>query len=200
MEQGKIIKSYTVRGKEIVIRYPKLSDFDDIMEMLEEWYRYMMSRGRRNHTDVDEGVRENWRKAVSGLNENHVDLVAEVDGRVRGFVDMEKKSHNYSHKAEIGFILVMENYRRLNIACTLLTSVAAELMQVGIELITLRTDSDNLAGQSLYHKCGFVEVGRIPKERKFRTSGEYVDSVIMAKPLQSKNDPSKSENEKGSVA
>jgi ribosomal protein S18 acetylase RimI-like enzyme len=182
MEQGRVIKIYKRPGTGIIIRNPRKDDYEDIMQLLRSRYEELVALGRRKDARVKKPVQKWWAKAVAGEKKNETILVAEIDGKVWGFVNIGKEKSK-SCVAEVGFILVNKDYRHFTIGKKLLKSAIREAKkEIKPQLIILHTDSDNRFAIRLYVSCGFRLVGEIPKARK-RQSGEYIDRFIMLKSL-----------------
>lgn len=62
-------------------------------------------------------------------------------------------------EAHITNIAVRENYHRQGIGELLLISLIDLAIELGAKLVTLEVRASNTEAQSLYAKCGFVEVG-----------------------------------------
>jgi len=211
MEKDRIVKTYVKGGKKIVIRYVKESDINDIGEVLKAWYKNLMAKGRARKADFDKKTRDWWLETAAGARDDSavalvaeidgnvkgiveigidrtVTLVAEIDGKVRALVDVNGKSGTYSHSAEVGIIVVDKEYGFGRfpegvVAETLLMSAISEAEKaLKLELITLHTNSDNRSAIRLYIACGFMVMGEVPKSRKFY-NGEYVGRLTMAKYL-----------------
>ncbi|MHC1582198.1 MAG: ribosomal protein S18-alanine N-acetyltransferase [Candidatus Syntropharchaeia archaeon] len=102
-------------------------------------------------------------------------LVAEVDGRIVGFIiailTMDGEGRIFS-------IAVDEGYRRKGIGTALLNSAFEILKEKGVDSVRLEVRVTNHPAQSLYRKLGFVDVGFIPN---YYRNGE--DAIVMRKKL-----------------
>lgn len=81
--------------------------------------------------------------------------VAEEKGEVVGYIAL-----TYClDEGEINLIAVDKNFRRKNIATTLMNFATKELKNLGVEKLFLEVRRSNLGAQSLYEKLGFTFVG-----------------------------------------
>jgi len=93
--------------------------------------------------------------------EKYACIVAEIDGRVAGFVVSRETAAALGGapaEHEILNLAVAPEFRRSGIATALLNH---ELTREAIHFLEVR--ESNIAAQALYRKCGFVEVGRRPE-------------------------------------
>ena len=98
-------------------------------------------------------------------------LVAESDGRVRGYLCcwcVADEVHTLN-------LAVHPNYRRLGIARRLMEEVLLEARAEGIKTVSLEVRRSNLPAVSLYHRLGFRQVG---VRRRYYENGE--DAFLMA--------------------
>jgi len=87
-----------------------------------------------------------------------------------------------SHVGGLG-ISVKEGYREIDIGQELMREVERHMGRLGIEKIMLEVFAINNRAIHVYEKMGYVVVGRIPGDVKYR--GEYVDSLVMVKDIYS---------------
>lgn len=106
-------------------------------------------------------------------------LVAEMDGRVVGSIDISRKRNRLAHVASIG-MAVHDDYQNIGIG-TALMKAALDMTDnwLNIRRVELDVYTDNLPAVHLYEKFGFVREG-VRKRLAFR-EGEYVDAYHMAR-------------------
>ncbi len=102
-------------------------------------------------------------------------LVAEVDGRVAGYVG----SQSVLDGADMMNLAVSPDYRRRGIGQALVESLCAHLQQKGIIALLLEVRVSNESAIALYEKMGFEQVGCRP--RYYHNPRE--DALIMRKEL-----------------
>lgn len=120
------------------------------------------------------------RKAqLQSLSADNYALVAELDGKVVGSIDISRKRNRLVHVASLG-MAVHDDYQN--------RGIGAELMKAALDLtdnwlnirrVELDVYTDNLPAVHLYEKFGFAREG-VRKGLAFR-EGEYVDAYHMAR-------------------
>lgn len=93
-------------------------------------------------------------------------LVAEVDGRVAGYIG----SQTVPPESDMMNVAVHPDFRRQGIAEALVNALWEQLHQAGNSSLTLEVRASNASAIALYQKLGFVQIGcrpnyyRNPKE------------------------------------
>ena len=100
-------------------------------------------------------------------------LVAEVDGRVAGYIG----SQTVPPESDVMNVAVHPDFRRQGIAETLVRGLWGQLVQAGNTSLTLEVRASNAPAIALYEKLGFVQVGRRPNY--YRNPRE--DALILRK-------------------
>ena len=89
-------------------------------------------------------------------------LVADDGPRLVGTVVVTLAHQpNAPHRGEIGKMLVLSSARRRGLGRCLLAAAEAAAQEAGRTLLLLDTETGS-AGDRLYRKCGWTEVGRVP--------------------------------------
>jgi GNAT superfamily N-acetyltransferase len=88
---------------------------------------------------------------------------------------------NAPHRAEIGKMLIHPSRRRQGLGRRLLTTAEDAARGLGRTLLMLDTESGS-AGDLLYRRCGWKEVGRVPGHA-FRPNGQLAETTIFFKTL-----------------
>lgn len=112
------------------------------------------------------------------LNKGWHHLVAEVDGKVVGYIEFRNGSlRRIAHSGSLS-IYLDRAFRGTGIGSMLMERLLAwaEANPI-IEKVTLAVFSTNERAIALYTKFGFVEEGRCPRDMKIGEA--YVDSVLM---------------------
>ena len=120
------------------------------------------------------------RKAqLQNSSPNDYALVAELDGKVVGSIDVSRKRNRLTHVASIG-MAVHDDYQNIGIG-TALMQAALDMTDnwLNIRRVELDVYTDNLPAVHLYKKFGFVCEG-VRKGLAFR-EGKYVDAYHMAR-------------------
>ena len=111
-------------------------------------------------------------------------LVAEVDGRVAGAVQLDWDTNpNQAHRAEVRKLLVAPTFRRHGIARQLMQTLEAQARQLPRSLLTLDTRSGDHA-QALYLSLGYVVAGSIPAYALAPDGNRLDATTIMYKQLR----------------
>ncbi|MFG2947758.1 GNAT family N-acetyltransferase [Streptomyces adustus] len=110
-------------------------------------------------------------------------LVAELDGRVVGYIRLGLATSlaSNAHVRQIRGLAVAEEARGRGVGRALLRAAVTEARRQGARRISLRVLGHNTAARTLYASEGFVVEGVQPEE--FFLGGEYVDDVLMGRPL-----------------
>lgn len=105
-------------------------------------------------------------------------LVALQDDKLCGYVGFgcPSRMESNKHVCEVN-IAVHPSYQRLGIGRQLMEAIKAHAANHAIRKLRLRVLSCNAPALSFYHKCGFVEEGRLREE--FFLNGRYVDEIFM---------------------
>jgi len=110
-------------------------------------------------------------------------LVAELDGRVVGYIRLKPPTPlpENAHVIQVQGLAVHPDARRHGVAASLLDAAEETLRKRGIRKLTLRVLSTNQAAIRLYERHGFLREGTLLEE--FCINGRFVDDVMMAKRL-----------------
>ncbi|MEU2419742.1 GNAT family N-acetyltransferase [Streptomyces sp. NPDC007851] len=110
-------------------------------------------------------------------------LVAELDRRIVGYIrlGLAYKLAANAHVRQIQGLAVAEEARGQGVARALLRAAMDEARRRGARRIRLAVLGHNAPARRLYASEGFAVEGVLPGE--FLLDGEYVDDVIMGRPL-----------------
>ncbi|MFD4632788.1 GNAT family N-acetyltransferase [Streptomyces sp. NPDC058284] len=110
-------------------------------------------------------------------------LIAEVAGRIVGYVKIGFPTPLLvnAHVRQIQGFVVAEEVRGRGIGTRLIRAAMDEARRQGARRITLRVLGHNTPARKLYEAEGFVIEGVLPGE--FLLAGEYVDDILMGRPL-----------------
>lgn len=126
-----------------------------------------------------------WRGQLPGLADgSRLLFVAEAAGRLAGTVVLTLAHQpNAPHRAEIGKMLVHSALRRQGLGQRLLRMAEDAALAAGRTLLLLDTETGS-AGELLYRRCGWAEVGRVP-DHSLTPDGRLADATIFCKRLNS---------------
>ncbi|WP_379162691.1 arsinothricin resistance N-acetyltransferase ArsN1 family A [Paenibacillus sp. sgz5001063] len=127
----------------------------------------------------DMAYMETWLQEHQG---RHTVLVAEQEGAVIGWASLNPYSHRcaYSGVADLS-VYIERSVRGQGIGSALLAKLEATAQDNGFHKIVLFTFPFNDAGQGLYRKRGYREVGVFEKQGVM--DGSYIDVMVMEKLL-----------------
>jgi len=182
MKTGKILRKTKIKGKEVVFRYPKFEDLDDLLKVINSLVaeKAMLSVQKKKTREEE----MNWLSfMLKKIEKNEaVYLLVELAGEVMGGVSIKRSNFEANkHVGEFGIALKKEA-RGLGLG-DLATKLAIReaKKELGVKIILLRVFATNKRAIRLYQKNGFQKIGEIKKGRKHY--GRYIDEILMAKYL-----------------
>jgi ribosomal protein S18 acetylase RimI-like enzyme len=107
----------------------------------------------------------------------------ENEGRVIGMCSCEHGEARISHLAQIHAFAIDPAYQGKGHAKKFLQAVIGDLAQKGFRRVDLWAEADNTRALGFYKSIGFQEHGCLPDGFKRANSNEYVDEIILSKPL-----------------
>lgn len=160
-------------SKDVTIRAVSVDDSQDLYEML-ACPGVVRNTLQLPYVSLDK--REEW---LRNLTDNDYMLVAEVDGKVVGNIDITRRKHRLAHVAQLG-MAVHDDYQDRGIG-TALMEAALDLADnwLNVKRVELDVYTDNDRAVHLYEKFGFEIEGTL-RALAFR-DGEYVDAYHMAR-------------------
>ena len=183
MKAGTILREFEASdGRRVILRTPTWGDLDDMLEfinsLVEEEAMIAVDTKKTREEEVD------WlaRKLTTLEKDKQISVVAEVDGRMVGSCEVTPRFGRMSHVGSLG-ISVKEGYRDIGVGQELMREVERHAARLGLEKIMLEVFAINDRAIHVYEKMGYVAVGRIPGDIKYK--GEYVDSLVMVKDIYS---------------
>ena len=181
MKPGTIFRKFQARdGREVTLRAPQWSDLDDMLEfinsLVDESAPVLKEIKMTRDGEVD------WlARLLSKIEKGKiVGIVAEVDGRFVGQVEVSPGFERSSHLGGLG-ISLRDGYRDVGIGTEMMREAEIQARGLGLEVVTLEVFATNERAIHVYEKAGFTVVGRIPKGA--RMPDGFVDCLIMAKEI-----------------
>jgi ribosomal protein S18 acetylase RimI-like enzyme len=126
-----------------------------------------------------------WRRKVlpAVMGREVVILVAEVDGRIVGTVQLDHDTMpNQRHRAEVRKLLVHPDFRRRGIARALMADIEGHARELQRSLLTLDTRTGDTA-EPLYRDLGFEIAGVIPQYCRDTHAPRLDATTVMYKKL-----------------
>lgn len=102
-------------------------------------------------------------------------LVAELDGKVAGFVVVDRYRHGQGHVITID---VLPEARRSGLGSRLMTAAEERLRSLGCSVVLLEAAVDNTAAIAFYKRHGYSVIQTIP-----RYYLDSIDALVLAKDL-----------------
>lgn len=180
---GKIVKTFTTKkGKEIVIRYPKWEDLEELtfyVNKLSKEDTFVIFSVEKITKEEEGKTLASWflamekgDKVVLGcFYQEKLVCLANVDRNL----DSRKRGR---HIGGLG-ISVEKEFRGEGIGFELAKTIIAEAKKkiAGLKMIILDVFEPNKIGQNLYKKLGFKEYGRLSQGVFYEE--EYADEIKM---------------------
>ena len=170
-------------GRRVIVREAEVADSEAFLQYGQEVFKddkYFMT--------TKEEAKEWWSiEKTTDRIKGYIDqqgkvlLVAVMDGRIVGSIEVECGSKRRTrHVGQIGMTVLAE-YRGIGVGTALMASVIAWARKDAIiEKLALSVFATNKAAGGLYKKLGFEEEGREIRKIKLG-EGKYVDTVLMYK-------------------
>lgn len=168
------------RGREVILRTPRWSDLDDMLEfinsLVEEEAMIVVDVKKTRDEEID-WLTDNLRRLEK---DRHMAVVAEIDGRMVGSCEIRNRYGRMKHYATLG-ISLKDGYRDAGIGQEMMAEIEKHGSRLGIEWLALEVFGINDRAIHVYEKRGFNKTGIYPDGVKYK--GEYVDSVHMVKKI-----------------
>ena len=119
-----------------------------------------------------------WTSTLGALSPRSVVLVARVQGRIVGTVQLHPAwAPNQPHRADVAKLLVHAEYQRHGLGARLMTALEAAARSADVTLLTLDAKAGS-AAERLYRRLGWTAVGTVPGFAR-DPDGPLHDAVIM---------------------
>ncbi|OGK16327.1 hypothetical protein A2774_05285 [Candidatus Roizmanbacteria bacterium RIFCSPHIGHO2_01_FULL_39_12c] len=182
--KGIIYSGLTKKGKKILIRYPKITDTESILNYfntLSKEKTYIRFQGERLTLKEEEKY---MRDILKKIKENRVvKLLAFISDKLVGVADIKMQEKIETHVGIFG-ITVAKEFRGEGIGKLLLKLAIEEAKKKikDLEIVTLGCFANNQAACTMYKNFGFIEYGNLPEGVKHKR--EYVDHLYFYKKIR----------------
>ncbi len=180
-----VYKGKTLKGIDVVIRYPKLEDLNDLHRFVNEISKEKTFVVLQGEEITLEEEKEFLKQQIENVEKRKgVYLIAFCENDVIGVTEITLKTKVVRHLGSYG-IMIAKKFRGQGLG-KLLTEIGIEEAKknlTGLEIIILDVFANNLKAIQMYEKFGFKEFGTLPKGTKLEN--EYVDDVLMYKNVSS---------------
>jgi RimJ/RimL family protein N-acetyltransferase len=176
-----ILKKYQIFDKTITLRYPKPSDAQDLMNVINSLVKEKTDIAKTAPITIQQ--EKSWLKQTMQAikNKEKIMIVAELDGIVVGSCEITRDTYDVSrHVGTLG-IGIIKPARGNGIGANLMKTTLDQAKKMGLRIIKLYVFDSNKKGKSLYEEFGFYEIGRIPMG--VYHNKKYKDDIIMVKTL-----------------
>jgi RimJ/RimL family protein N-acetyltransferase len=182
MLYGKVVHKFTHKGKEVILRYPRLEDTKELISLgnsLVKERAYVTIQEKLTEKKEMEYLLEEIKKIE---DKKSIILVVEVDGKVMGSTGVERKERpEERHVGKFGIIFKKE-IRNIKLGQRITPLVLKEAKkQLKIKIAQVTVYDRNKKALHVYGKCGFKKAGEIKKGVKYY--GKYLGKVTMVKYL-----------------
>lgn len=180
---GKVVKTFvTKKRKEIVIRYPKWEDLEELTFYINKLSRedtFILFSGEKITKEEEGKTLANWFLAME--KGDKVILGCFYKEKLVGLANVDRNIDYRKRGRHIGGfgVSVVKEFRGEKIGFELTKTIIKEAKKkiTGLRMIILDVFEPNKIGQNLYKKLGFVEYGRLPQGIFYK--GKYIDEVKM---------------------
>jgi RimJ/RimL family protein N-acetyltransferase len=181
MQPDTVLRKFTDRkGREVTLRTPRWSDLDDMLTfingLVEEEAMIAIDTKKTRDEEI-EWLANNLKRLEK---DQHMSVVAEVDGLMVGSCEFTPRYGRMKHYASLG-ISLRDGYREAGIGQEMMKELEKHAPRLGVEYMALEVYSINDRAIHVYEKVGYGKIGSYPSGVKYK--GEYVDSVHMVKKL-----------------
>jgi putative acetyltransferase len=182
IKPGKIVKKIIIGRDTVIFRYLKRSDLEEALKFANSLIRERALIGMQKIQTLKQ--EKKWMsKSLKEMKQgNGVKIVVEINGRFSGSAGINRKPLDANaHVCTIG-MGIHSDFRGLGIGTALMDSLIQQARDVlKCKLLELSYYEHNVIAKRVYEKCGFREVGKIPKGCHYY--GKYYDEIIMVKEL-----------------
>jgi len=182
MLSGKIVEEFEMEGKLCRIRYPRFEDYPQIHSYLNSLVGENAMIAFDRKAKLDEGLDYTLTLLRKNEKKESVALVLEIDSKIMGLANVDKKPLVGSHIGNFG-IGLRKQARGLGLGRRLMeTTIEEARKSLRIEIVELQAFSKNKIARGLYKKLGFELIGTI--KNGIKKKGRYYDELIMIKYLK----------------
>jgi RimJ/RimL family protein N-acetyltransferase len=170
-------------GRRVTIRSAQISDVEGVLEQIKS----VLAERKYTATTIDDDMSDfTVDKEKEWINKHieqpgHLFIVAEVDSKIVGSVDLRNGNHKRTQHVGILGITVIKEFRGLGVGKALMETLLNWASDNPlIEKVSLEVFGINKPAIGLYSKLGFIEEGRKIKAIKLGPDS-YIDSILMYK-------------------
>lgn len=178
----KIIKKFSIDGKEIIARLPRKGDEKKLLAYINgliEERTYLLESKKKTLKDEKDYMKKILEDMKKG---DKLYIVLECGGRIISMFGTENGSHEKNrHICSIALAIIKE-FRGKGLGNKIMEMlIDASKNKMKCRVMRLSVYEPNKPAINLYKKYGFREAGRIPKG--INHFGKYIDEIIMIKEI-----------------
>lgn len=168
-------------GLAVSLRYPAYEDAEE----LRAYINRVVAEGTRILLDHPVTLEEEQEYLSSFLasmeKDDAIKLFVVHEGQIVGAADIRRQPFKQKHVGMFG-ISISKDFRGMGLGREIMRVLLGKAKEVmGLEMVILTVNAENVAARSLYKSLGFIESGTIPKA--LLQDGMYEDQVSMYKML-----------------
>jgi len=176
----KIIQQ-TKKGKNIIIRYPEMSDLENMLtyiNSISDERTFITKQGEHETIESEKKYIEGMIKAIR--NQEAVQLLAFYNNKLVGVCDIHMDKKTGKHIGTLG-ITVIKEFRGEGVGKILMKLIEEEAVKniPNLRIIILQVFAQNNIAIDLYKKSGFVQYGLLP--RGIYRNESFEDEILMYK-------------------
>jgi len=173
-----VFRTFTSRaGTEVVLRQPRWSDLDDLLELHNELIEEEAMIGGDKALTRDQQVDRHAETMKDVEKGRSAVVIAEANGKAVGVANARNRGGRLRHTAGLG-VFVRKAYRGQGIGSEMMRELETQARKNDVEVLYLEVYSISPAIE-FYKRLRYTEYGRLPGGIKYR--GGYVDTVSMYK-------------------
>lgn len=180
--QQVVYKGKTKKGKDIVIRYPRWEDIDQLTEYINKLSAedtFVLFSGEKIKKEEECRVLASW--FVEMELKDAIWLVVEFKKKIIGVANISRNKNNRKRSLHVGHlgISVKKEFRGERIGEVLLKAIIEEAKDKlpNLRMIFLEVYEKNYSAWELYQKLGFKKCGQIPGYLLYKN--QYIDAINM---------------------
>jgi len=179
-----VFKGKTKSGKEIIIRYPVISDLEKMLNYintLSDEKTFITYQGERETLENEKKYLEKRLQDIKNNKAVHLLVFCNKELIAASVIHMDNRTGK--HLGTLG-ITVIKNFRGEGVGKILLKLIEEEALKniPNLRIITLKVFSQNNIALDLYKKDGFIQYGLLP-DGIFRNES-FEDEVLMYKKVK----------------
>jgi ribosomal protein S18 acetylase RimI-like enzyme len=176
-----VFEGKTKIGKEIIIRYPRLGDHQEMQRYINELSKEKtFIRFQGEEISLEEELKYLDGQLERIKQKTAVKLLAFLNNKIVGITEVNMKDKTEKHIGILG-ISVAKDYRSEGIGRKLMELVLKEAEEnlPDLKIVILEVYSTNIIARKMYEKLGFANYGALPNG--IMRNSSFEDAILMYK-------------------